>query len=292
MTDYTLYKELYLKCFLEDTPEDAEMLFKTVLSKALLLAEYDNGKPIAMLYLMDSDLVSQKKVYPFYYLYAACTDPKYRGQGIMQRLLEKAKKEAVKNGKLGIFLKPANPPLFDFYKKTDFLPFFNVLKTSMSAKDLKKLAKELNISLKNSTFKISMGQWQEKRKLILNSVSDLYADFNGDLFTAATDGCKCVCFNSESGVVYEKREDTLLIKEALCLPDKQDEIISLCLNLLEEISLSGEKVNYIELRLPVSLDCETLKPLGLQKSAFSVLWQNGELPKEKFNSAYHGFAFD
>ena len=287
MTDYTLYKELYLKCFLEDTPEDAEMLFKTVLSKALLIAEYDENKPIAMLYLMDSDLVSNKKVYPFYYLYAACTDPKYRGQGIMQRLLEKAKTVSQQNGKLGIFLKPANQPLFDFYKKTDFLPFFKVLKTSLTAENFACIAKQNQISSAEAITNISMEEWKTKRKDVLNQISDLYADFKEDLFTAATDGCLCATLNSGSGVVYETREHTLLIKEALSPPKKQDEIISICSKLIEKTNCSN-----IEIRTPISLNCSLFETFGFSQTRFSVLWKKNEIDAKDFHTAYHGFAFD
>lgn len=287
MTDYTLYKELYLKCFLDDTPEDAEMLFKTVLSKALLLAEYDEEKPISMLYLMDSGLISKKKVYPFYYLYAACTDPKYRGMGIMQKLLEKAKKVALENGKLGVFLKPANVPLFDFYKKTDFLPFFRVLKTSLSAESFIKTASRQDITKTNEAFEISMEEWKINRKELLSQTSDLYADFEEKLFSAATDSCYCIGLKSGSGLVYEKRDNTLLIKEALCLPQNQTQIISLCLELLEKTNCDN-----IEVRAPISLNCELFKTFGFNETDFSVLWQEGAFDNEKFNTAYHGFAFD
>ncbi len=287
MTDYTLYKDLYLKCFLDDTPEDAEILFKTVLSKALLLAEYDEEKPISMLYLMDSGLISKKKVYPFYYLYAACTDPKYRGKGIMQRLLEKAKKVALEKSKLGIFLKPANAPLFDFYKKTDFLSFFKVLKTSLSAERFTKTAEQLKIIKPSDITSVSMEEWKINRKELLTQISDLYADFEEKLFSAATDGCHCIGLKSGSGLVYEKRDNTLLIKEALCLPQNQTEIISLCLGLLEK-----NNCNNIEVRCPISLNCEVFKVFNFDEVDFSVLWQDNAFDKEKFNTAYHGFAFD
>ena len=87
MTDYTQHKQLYLLCFTEDTAEDAELLFKNVFSKAKMVCEYNaEGLPIAMLYLMDAKIVDNGKKDDYYYLYAACTHPSYRGKGIMGSL--------------------------------------------------------------------------------------------------------------------------------------------------------------------------------------------------------------
>ena len=70
MTDYTEYKKLYLLCFTDDTEEDAELLFENVLSKAKMISENnENGQPIAMLFLMDANIVNNTKVFDYYYLY-------------------------------------------------------------------------------------------------------------------------------------------------------------------------------------------------------------------------------
>lgn len=287
MTDYTLYKELYLKCFLEDSEADAEMLFKTVLSKAVLVAEYDGNRPIAMLYLMDSKLISKSQSYSFYYLYAACTHPDFRGQGIMQKLLKKAKEIANKNHKLGIFLKPANEPLFDFYKKSDFLPLFKVLKINNTSKEFINECQRLDIIKPISLAEISMGAWATKRREILGNITDLYADFSKDLFTAATDGCKAVCTESGTAAVYEIRDNTLLIKESVCYENKQNELLALAYQLLNNTGC--EK---IELRAPISLNCELFSGFDMKIKNFSVLWDDGTLSDNDFKNPYHGFAFD
>ena len=282
MPDYTDYKNLYLLCFAEDTEEDAEFLFKTVLSKAENVCEYKDGKPIAMLFLMEANLISKDSEYPFFYLYAACTHPEHRSKGIMGRLLEKAKKVANDKGKLGIFLKPANPSLFDFYKKSDFSPFFSVKKINTSAKVIADISDNTDISLN----KLTMAEWHSKRKEFLCGQCDLYADFSKDLFTAATDGC-AVVMAENSAAVYELREDTLLVKEAVCHKGAEKEVINLLARVVKE--LNPEK---FEVRFPPSFEVDL--PQGLISNAipFSVIWDNGELPKEDISFPYHGFAFD
>ncbi|MEE1026097.1 MAG: GNAT family N-acetyltransferase [Acutalibacteraceae bacterium] len=282
MTDYTDYKNLYLLCFAEDTEEDAEFLFKTVLSKAENVCEYKDGKPIAMLFLMEANLISKDAEYPFFYLYAACTHPEYRGKGIMGRLLEKAKEVAIEKGKMGIFLKPANPSLFDFYKKSDFSPFFSVRKINASAEAIKDTDDNVKINLTELT----MAEWHSKRKEFLCGQSDLYADFSKDLFAAATDGCRVVMAEN-SAAVYELRDNTLLVKEAVCRKEKEKELINLLVRVVKETNPKN-----VEVRFPPSFDLSLPDGLIGNPTPFSVIWDNGNLPKEDISFPYHGFAFD
>lgn len=282
MKDYSLYKDLYLKCFADDTEEDAEILFSTVLSKAKKVCEYSDEKPIAMLFLMDSKLIAKDYEYPFYYLYAACTHPDYRGRGIMGGLLEKAKQVAVDDGKLGIFLKPANPPLFDFYKKSDFLPFFSYTKITATAKDFLTRVNITPLSFK----KIGMKDWQTKRISFLNDLTDLYAHFSDDLFTAATVGCSAI-LSEKSAAVYELRDDTLLIKEAMCHIGYEQELLCLVAELLK-----STKAKDVELRLPPVYSPFAFDGFKVSTTPFSVIWHNDCFKKELFEYPYHGFAFD
>lgn len=282
MTDYTDYKNLYLLCFTEDTQEYAEFIFKTALSKAEKVCEYEDGKPIAMLFLMETNLVSKDSKYPFYYLYAACTHPKHRGKGIMGRLLEKAKRIAIEKGKMGIFLKPANPSLFDFYKKFDFSPFFSVRKINASAEAIRNIGDDVNINLN----KLPIADWHSKRKEFLSEECDLYADFSKDLFAAATDGCMVVMADN-SAAVYELVDNTLLVKEAVCRKEKEKELINLLVRLVKEINPEN-----VEVRFPPSFDLSLPDGLISKATPFSVIWDNGSLSKKDFSFPYHGFAFD
>jgi len=60
-----------------------------------------------------------------YYLYAAATDPEYRGKGIMATLLEHAKKVATENKKDFIFLVPGTKNLYSYYKKFGYAESFS-----------------------------------------------------------------------------------------------------------------------------------------------------------------------
>lgn len=281
MTDYTEYKKLYLLCFTEDTEEDAELLFKNVLSKAKMISENnEKGQTIAMLFLMDASIVENGVPYDYYYLYAACTHPNYRGRGIMARLLEKAKETAIKNNKLGVFLKPANPPLFNFYAKSSFLPYFNVCKISIDANDfIKDYPPVLNAK------PTTMDEWYLLRKAFLNSIGSSYVNFSKEMLITAADGC--APFKSDNfGFVYEVRENLFLVKEAICKKGFINDLLCTISYLLKEVDC-----NTVEVRLPPLL-ADRLANFDNILQPFSVMWFAPNTNKSKQTNGHHGFAFD
>lgn len=281
MTDYTEYKKLYLLCFKEDTEEDAELLFKNVLSKAKMISENnENGQPIAMLFLMDASIVENGTSFDYYYLYAACTHPDYRGRGIMAGLLEKAKQTAIQNHKLGVFLKPANPPLFKFYAKSDFLPYFNVCKINMPKKDyIETYSPEL---CGNTT---TMDEWYHIRKDFLNKLNSTYVNFNKEMLITAADGCTPVK-TEDFGFVYEVRDNLFLVKEAICTQGKIDKLFCSISYMLKDLDCDT-----IEIRLPPLL-ANQLTSFDNLLQPFSVMWFTPYADQPKQTNGHHGFAFD
>lgn len=83
-----------------------------------------DGEIAAMLFLLDGSMSIGGRIYPAYYLYAACTQKKYRGRGFMSELLKFSAKEARKRGRAYICLKPGEKSLFDFYAKHGYLGIF------------------------------------------------------------------------------------------------------------------------------------------------------------------------
>lgn len=282
MQDYTDFKNLYLLCFTDDTEEDAEILFKNVLSKSKCIAEYNqNNKPIAMLFLMYASIVFGGISYPYYYLYAACTHPDYRGQGIMGRLLAKAKDTAIKENKEGIFLKPANKSLFDFYERYEFTPYFKVCKINSPSADFTKCYTPCSDNISKTTLE----EWYLLRKTFLSELSDGYVDFGKEILSTAADGSIAIKSNN-FGFVYEKRDDSLLVKEALCKKEYIKGLFSAISYIAEESSAQK-----LEIRLPVMLN-EAIPFFKDLVQDFSVIWLAPNSNKQNPASAYHGFAFD
>lgn len=281
MTDYTEYKKLYLLCFTEDTKEDAELLFENVLSKAKMISKTDeNGNPIAMLFLMDASIVENGRSFDYYYLYAACTHPDYRSRGIMADLLEKAKQTAIENKKLGVFLKPANPPLFDFYAKSNFLPYFNVCKINMLKNDfIKAYPPEFKAS--NTT----MEDWYILRKEFLRKINSSYVDFSKEMLITAAEGSTAIK-SEDFGFVYELRENLLLVKEAISTKKNIEKLLCAISYILNNCNCDT-----IEVRLPPLL-ADQLTNFNNTLQPFSVMWFSPSANLPHKTNGHHGFAFD
>jgi len=88
-----------------------------------LVAE-ENGKIASMLFLLEGEMKIDKKLYPSYYLYAACTLKEFRGRGYMASLLAFAKDTALKRNVDFICLLPAEESLYKFYENHGYKPVF------------------------------------------------------------------------------------------------------------------------------------------------------------------------
>lgn len=109
---------LYMTAFPEDSHDFAADFTNRYFDKNCRYILKD-GKLVSMLYLLDCSLKTEEKNYPAAYLYAAATLPRYRGQGLMAELIEKAKEETVNNGKF-LLTKPATLSLYDYYEQFGF----------------------------------------------------------------------------------------------------------------------------------------------------------------------------
>lgn len=79
---------------------------------------YEQGGEIASaLYVLPASMALGGTWTHAGYIYAAATLPQARGQGIMSRLLKEAADGAAEDGLSFLTLRPANPPLFDYYAK-------------------------------------------------------------------------------------------------------------------------------------------------------------------------------
>ncbi len=280
------FYDLYITCFPEDSPADAKHLFTSVFSKATLVAEQQSNRPIAMLYLMDCELVDGENRYPVYYLYAACTHPDYRKQGWMRHLLERAKETARQNDKKAIFLKPAQPSLFHFYQKSNFTPYFSVGKWCGAAQNFTNLCQKAGLSFDSFFPSCSSEEWLSFRRRLLSESGCRYVDYPTDLFLGATADCHFIG-NHTLGVAYEIRENLLFVKEALCRSGKERELLSLV-----RLLLTQSKCSLLELRLPTPLSAHLPVEFTISPEPFSVLWTTEDIPQSAALVPYHGFAFD
>uniref|UniRef100_UPI003FF0CF45 GNAT family N-acetyltransferase n=1 Tax=Candidatus Fimivicinus sp. TaxID=3056640 RepID=UPI003FF0CF45 len=98
------------------------------------------GRPVSMLFLLDAQLQHAGKRYAVRYLYAACTAPSFRGQGVMHRLIDFAARSAAEEGADGIALVPASQGLFRYYAGCGFQNAFFCETLQLSRQEMGQLA--------------------------------------------------------------------------------------------------------------------------------------------------------
>ena len=112
---------LWQECFGDDRQTVDAFFDSPVYGDILPLVYCDKETVVSQLFLIEGEVRDGDKVYPSYYLYAACTSPAYRRKGIMGSLIEAAAQTAKANGKDFVFLKPGSPELYDYYSKHGFV---------------------------------------------------------------------------------------------------------------------------------------------------------------------------
>ena len=118
-------KDLFLLWKEAFSDEDAyiKLFFETVYKKDVtVFAELDNDRIVSALYLMPSFIKNKDTLLNGFYLYAAATAKKYRGKGIMARLITEAQNFAAAEGKVFISLVPGEDYLYSYYEKFGFFP--------------------------------------------------------------------------------------------------------------------------------------------------------------------------
>lgn len=78
------------------------------------------GRPVSVFFLLDAQLSTVADSFALKYLYAACTAPAFRGQGLMRRLIDFAADSLAESGVDCIALVPASQGLFDYYAGCGF----------------------------------------------------------------------------------------------------------------------------------------------------------------------------
>ncbi len=123
LIDVNMYKDSLKKLWSETFGDDGEyvnLFFDYDYTAAECFAQLSEGEVISVLYLLKGYITAEGKSFEGRYLYAAATDLKHRGKGIMSKLIREAQ-EYIKKKKLSfICLVPADDGLYDYYARFGF----------------------------------------------------------------------------------------------------------------------------------------------------------------------------
>lgn len=126
-------------CFKDDVSIIQDFLSRGFNS---FVAEID-GKAVAALHLINTQMAYNGNTIDGVYLYAAATLPEYRGRGIMGGLIDYANQEAKREGASFCALMPADPSLFNYYRKFGYFDFFKSVNITKSALQLDEICKNV-----------------------------------------------------------------------------------------------------------------------------------------------------
>ena len=206
-SDYENLKALWQTAF-DDSKESLDFFFEKTVSPDRVLAVFLNGNPVSALYMLESEIIINKKIYSAYYIYAVCTHPDYRGKGLMKSLFEELFKVARGREIDYLFLVPQEEHLFKIYEKSGFKNGF-----SYSEKLLFKNAPEGFEETENR--KIS---YTDYRKSIFENLRDvpvavLKETTFKSFFNSVSGQVKTVFVENEGYALYEETEERLTVYE-------------------------------------------------------------------------------
>lgn len=124
-TDFSGIFGLWKDTFHDDDTIGRMFYHSRYIPENTVVAEED-GEIISMLFLLEGKLKINGRYYSSYYLYAAATAEKYRGNGYMSKLLAYAENLALSRNIDFICLKPAEDSLYGFYSRFGYKPVFTV----------------------------------------------------------------------------------------------------------------------------------------------------------------------
>lgn len=118
-SDIDSLKRLWKSCFGDDDYY-IDFFFENRFEPNECLTAFCGRELAGMLFLLPITAVCGEKKYSARYIYAVCTEPQFRSRSVSTRLLEYAHEYMKKSGVAMSLLVPAEPSLFEYYKKRGF----------------------------------------------------------------------------------------------------------------------------------------------------------------------------
>lgn len=238
-TDIAQLKEIWLKCF-DDTIAFVDLFLSYKTYWKALVVEHEH-KLLSMLFILPT-------ADHFWYIYALCTLPDYRKNGLMTSLLNEAYLRSVKQGQKGLILLPANDHLRNAYAKRSFIPFSSLKKVVMIPQSTDYEIKKIRLPLKKvneiraNYFKASAIMWGNTHLSLIKQ-------------SAMISGGKIVAFRYKNAIGYAVIEiyKHLIVKEIAIESNFRisNDFLQKFTNFLNNECSFSEAIYYIEKDSPI-----------------------------------------
>lgn len=216
--DITALKHLWSLCFPSDSADDIDSFFEEIYPIAVPFAGFIADEPVSMLYLLPAEIRSQELCARVWYLYAGGTHPSHRSNGYYAELMNVARNWARSSEGVAIYLRPAEPRLFQYYASIGYAePIHSYIgQKAGTILNGTRITTEEYLQRRASFSPTSAFLWQPIRPIINH--------FIGDKGYAIDDGCHLQLI--VNGDVYEQlvheQEDIGREVSALWIPTCDD----------------------------------------------------------------------
>lgn len=217
-------KALWKLCF-EDSEEFVEMYFKLRYKNEVNVAIQSGDEVISALQMLPYPMTFCGETVQTSYISGACTHPDFRSKGVMRELLSQSFAQMLRNGIQFSTLIPAEPSLFDYYKRMGYATVFQYSVKEMTLPEFipsKEIAVNVVSKPQDEVYSYLNKKLSERPCCIQHSAEDfqvIMADLpisGGNLFVAKQ-------ANEIWGIaIIYKRENCIIINELLA-EDKDTE---------------------------------------------------------------------
>ena len=210
-------KALWKLCF-EDSEEFVEMYFKLRYKNEVNVAIQSGDEVISALQMLPYPMTFCGEMIQTSYISGACTHPDFRSKGVMRELLSQSFARMLRNGIQFSTLIPAEPWLFDYYKRMGYATVFQYSVKEMTLPEFipsKEIAVNVVSKPQDEVYSYLNKKLSERPCCIQHSAEDfqvIMADLpisGGNLFVAKQ-------ANEIWGIaIIYKRENCIIINELL-----------------------------------------------------------------------------
>lgn len=210
-------KALWKLCF-EDSEEFVEMYFKLRYKNEVNVAIQSGDEVISALQMLPYPMTFCGEMVQTSYISGACTHPDFRSKGVMRELLSQSFARMLRNGIQFSTLIPAEPWLFDYYKRMGYATVFQYSVKEMTLPEFipsKEIAVNVVSKPQDEVYSYLYKKLSERPCCIQHSAEDfqvIMADLpisGGNLFVAKQ-------ANEIWGIaIIYKRENCIIINELL-----------------------------------------------------------------------------